>query len=485
MAVAKRIFQLAKEFECEEKKLIEFLTAQGIKVSNRLSAVNEDAYNLLKAKFAAPPPAPEPVSEPAPTPAQAETAPVEAPAEDNQQGKKKKKKNKSPQPDEQVQVDVQIPSQQAPGGNLGNFSGPTQAAYAEAIAAGNAFIEHYVPYSKAKKKKDMPKFSLSRGMDVWGVLQEISYDNPDSSPVRYWQAVNKLATKAFKLMQGYGMMNREFLADMRDTINPVGVEYEPQEIFTDEENQLFEAQRLLLFKAFGHGMGVTNEKIFALKMYAEHKKATLESMNFVEYLTNPDFVREIKAPMPFYELAEAVAYAIRGVPRRADFFRENKDRIIRIINDFAQWIDGYKTLKEQGAAPDKLEKYLYLEKKFISLVEFMAFDNLLKLKRNKLIPFDKVLDLLNAYRDDLDNPDAERNFKYKVRGIINAIQKPKEYVFLWSFADLEAQVDYRPPEEIAAAEAAAAEAAAAEAEAAATEDVAADESAEVKEDTES
>ena len=83
---AKRIYQIAKEFECDEKKIIEFLTGQGIKVANRLSAVSEDTYNLLKAKLFAPPPPPPPPPEPKPepvaeTPAQVTT--VEASGEES------------------------------------------------------------------------------------------------------------------------------------------------------------------------------------------------------------------------------------------------------------------------------------------------------------------------------------------------------------------------------------------------------------------
>ena len=73
---AKRIYQIAKEFEREEKDIIEFLTGQGIKVGNRLSAVSEDTYNLLKAKFLAPP---EPEPAPVPEPVAEQSAPAEQP----------------------------------------------------------------------------------------------------------------------------------------------------------------------------------------------------------------------------------------------------------------------------------------------------------------------------------------------------------------------------------------------------------------------
>ena len=91
---------------------------------------------------------------------------------------------------------------------------------------------------------------------------------------------------------------------------------------------------------------------------------------------------------------------------------------------------------------------------------FAACDNLLDPNKKIGTPYDVVLSLLKDYRDHLDEPDAERNFKYKVRGVTNVIYKTKEYVFIYRFADLEPNKDYRPPEEIAAAEAKAAEKAA-------------------------
>ena len=47
----KRVYQVAKELNCDEQKVIDFLKNQGIKVVNRLSVVSEDNYKLLQKKF--------------------------------------------------------------------------------------------------------------------------------------------------------------------------------------------------------------------------------------------------------------------------------------------------------------------------------------------------------------------------------------------------------------------------------------------------
>ena len=332
----------------------------------------------------------------------------------------------------------------------------TQSILFEGIKAGNEFIRNYTTHSgytvTGKGKKVVP--NLTPNLDTWEVLFNHKFEYPDSSPARYWNSVAKLMTRAFKINNAFGMSHREALAKMRDAIKPVGMKYRPREIFSDEENELFEAQQKLLFKTFGHGAGLVNDNLYALKLKAERMKVSYERMDFLEYVTNPNDEMRSNDRVPFNELAEAVTYALRGIARRYYFFYDNEERINKIIKDFFVWIDGYAKLKEQGAPVEKLEKYLELEKKYISLVEFMSFDNLLVYKKNKVSPFDTLSDLLAAYRDNMDDPDAERDFKYKARGVTNVIFKPKEYVFIYNFAGLEPNVDYRTPEMIAAAEAA-------------------------------
>ena len=479
MAVTKRIFQLAKEFERDEKEIIAYLTTQGIKVSNRLSAVSEETYNMLKVKFTAPP-EPEPEPEPPPKP---EPKPVEqpAPAAQTEQAqpaaKKKKKKNKSPQPAEekpQAQeqkeevTEEEKPVKEVSDEKIANMERRTRSTLFEGIKAGNEFIRHYSTGSgqeNEKGKRPVPK--LKQNLDTWAVTFNHKFEYSDASPARYWQSVAKLMTRAFKIMNAFGMSQRENLAEMRDAVYPVGLKYQPREIFTPEENQKFEEQQLLLFHTFGHGMGIVNDNLYDLKLKAERMKVKYERMNFLEYVTNPQDELRCNERVPFNELVEAITYSLRGVARRYDFYLHNKERVNNIVKGFFEWLDGYAKLKEQGAPAEKLEKYLKLEEKFVSLAEFMSFDNLLDGRKNKPKPLEIVLELLTNYRDNMDDPDAERDFKYKVRGVTNIIFKPKEYVFLYRFAELEPHKDYRPPEEIAAAEAAKAAAAEAAAKAAA------------------
>lgn len=446
---AKRIYQLAKEFERDEKDIIAFLTAQGIKVGNRLSAVSDDIYNLLKAKYTAPPPPPEPEPEPEPVaPPAADATDQPAPSK-----KKKKKKKKAAQPEDAVTELVEEAQEPPPDIDyfryeFDDLEKGTQAVYKDAIAEGNAFITDYNFMSK-KRRKDK-KLRLARITDPLAIISNIRFDEPDSSPVRYWNAVNKLVTGAFNLVNDYGVNNRAVLGEMRDLLLPLA-KYEPREIFTDEENKRFEEQQLAMYRFFGHGMTAVNDNLFAMKMHAERMKLKYEFMDFVSYVTKPDDELREANRVPFIDIAHAITFSISGIARRHDFYRENKERIANLVRQFFEWLEGYAKLKEQGAPADKLEKYLELQQKLFDLIEFVAFDNLIFTRYKKsAAPCDKLLEFLNKYRDNMDDPDAKRDFQYKARGVTNIIYKPKEFTFLYNFADLELKKDYRPPEMIAA-----------------------------------
>jgi len=480
---AKRIYQIAKEFERDEKEIIEFLTGQGIKVGNRLSAISEDAYNMLKAKYTAPPepepvpepPKPEPKPEPKPKikselktelkpeiksesaePAEQTAQPAE-PDQPSAKKKKKKKKKSAAQDDEAGEPLPEVSAEE-----LQELNDATQAILYEGIQAGCQFIQKY-SNGLTKRQRKESGFNLSPNTDPWAVLRDFNREDPDRSPAKYWDGVARLVTMAFRLGNEFGLNHRENLGELRNVVKPVGIPYEPREIFTDEENELFAEQQKFLFMTFGSGMGAVNDSLYDLKMYAERMKKKFEHINHLEYVTNPAYPLRSADRVPFSEVVDNVCASLSGIGRRLYFYNNNKEHVVASIENFFAWIDGYAKLKEQGAPAEKLEKYLSLEKKFISLVEFMSMDNLLFLKK-KPAPFATALAILNEYRDNMDDPDAERNFKYKIRGITLVLYKPKEFVFLYQLANLEPHKDYRSPEMIAAAEAAKAQA---EAEAAA------------------
>ena len=423
MAKAKRIYELAKEFARDDKEIIEYLTAQGIRVANRLSAVSEDTYNLLKAKFTEQPKVEEP---PVEQPPKVEKPAVEQPAQDA--APKKKKKAKAAQPDAQADGQAQAaPQAQAP---LNKSEAALQAICKEAMQAGNEFIARYTP--SGSKKNPPVNTILGTNLDAWGLMQSAKIIDIGDSPALYWRAVNKLTTAAFKKMQNFGLAHREDIAAMREETKDIGADYVPREIFTDEENARFARQQRFLFTTFGHGQGAVNDQLLALKIYCERMSVKFEQMNFVEYITDPNCELDIVPRVPFEVMAEVVTHSARSFPRKFFFYQRHKDAIQVAFKSFFDWVDGYQKLKESGADAAKLQKYLELEEKFIYLTEFMSFDNLLKVPKKNVIPYVNAVEVLSAYRDDLDNPEAEAKFKYDLRGkVMYFVFKPKEFVFMW------------------------------------------------------
>ncbi|MBR4641321.1 MAG: translation initiation factor IF-2 [Selenomonadaceae bacterium] len=93
-----RIYDMAKEFNQDEQVIIDFLNKRRIKVKNRFSGVEEEAYELVKANFARRKPV-----EPAPKPA------AEVKTDTKAQGKPQAKPQAKPQPQQQTKTSKPAP----------------------------------------------------------------------------------------------------------------------------------------------------------------------------------------------------------------------------------------------------------------------------------------------------------------------------------------------------------------------------------------
>ena len=105
-----RIYDMAKEFNQEEQVIIDFLNKRRIKVKNRFSGVESDAYELVKANFARRKPVePAQKSEQKPQPQQKQQQPKPAqkseqkPQQKQQQPKPAQKSEQKPQPQQKQQ----------------------------------------------------------------------------------------------------------------------------------------------------------------------------------------------------------------------------------------------------------------------------------------------------------------------------------------------------------------------------------------------
>ena len=120
-----RIYDMANEFNQDVQVIIDFLSKRKVKVKNRFTGVEEDAYQMVKAQFARRKPVEEPKPEPKPQPQtqkpKQESKPQSQPQKPKQESKpqvqqQKPKQESKPQPQQQKpkQESKPQPQQQKP-----------------------------------------------------------------------------------------------------------------------------------------------------------------------------------------------------------------------------------------------------------------------------------------------------------------------------------------------------------------------------------
>ncbi|MBR3498500.1 MAG: translation initiation factor IF-2 [Selenomonadaceae bacterium] len=107
-----RIYDMAKEFNQEEQVIIDFLNKRRIKVKNRFSGVESEAYELVKANFARRKPV-EPAPQPQPKPQpQQKQKPAQKSEQKSQPQQRQQKSEQKPQPQQRQQKSEQKPQPQ-------------------------------------------------------------------------------------------------------------------------------------------------------------------------------------------------------------------------------------------------------------------------------------------------------------------------------------------------------------------------------------
>ena len=107
-----RIYDMAKEFNQEEQVIIDFLNKRRIKVKNRFSGVESEAYELVKANFARRKPV-EPAPQPQPKPQpQQKQKPAQKSEQKGQPQQRQQKSEQKPQPQQRQPKPEQKPQPQ-------------------------------------------------------------------------------------------------------------------------------------------------------------------------------------------------------------------------------------------------------------------------------------------------------------------------------------------------------------------------------------
>ena len=263
---------------------------------------------------------------------------------------------------------------------------------------------------------------LSSTFDYNSLLLKYDIKSIDSSIIKYHEAVIAIIDELMDKLHYYEEVKSEIIRDFNVIGLKLSKKYEDNPNLTDHENRIFKNRQAFFKKHFELGMNSVNAKLLAIKKQAEDIEDKIEMINSGENAIKELSILEREERASFKFIVENAATIIKNALLKIEFFESNKKFATNVVKLWDSWSEDYKifktTLKDDlknVCEDDSIESEIYtawydewqkkrfvLEERFSPLIEYGLKGRLVDITDNGVTVIEKVLALLQGYKDGLD-----------------------------------------------------------------------------------
>lgn len=335
---------------------------------------------------------------------------------------------------------------------------------------------------------------LSSTFDYNSLLLKYDIKSIDSSIIKYHGAVISIIDELMGKLHYYEEVKSEIIRDFNVIGLKLSKKYEDNPNLTDDENRILKNRQAFFKRHFELGMNSVNSKLLTIKKQAEDIEDRIEKINSGENSIKELYILEKEERASFKFIVENAATIIKNALLKIEFFESNKKFATNVVKLWDRWSEDYKifktTLKDDlknVCEDDSVESEVYtvwydewqkkrfvVEERFLPLIEYGLKGKLVDINDNGATVIEKVLVLLQGYKDGIDKFYLEerkniyQKFAFQVggelqekfesesemyklisklqmelQGIIFSLEKSEERLFLlkWSEVLLDLQID--------------------------------------------
>lgn len=335
---------------------------------------------------------------------------------------------------------------------------------------------------------------LSSTFDYNSLLLKYDIKSIDSSIIKYHEAVRTVIDELMDKLHYYEEVKNEIIRDFNVIGLKLSKKYEDNPNLTDDENRILKNRQAFFKKHFELGMSSVNAKLLGIKKQAEDIEYRIELINNSENSIKELSILEKEERASFKFIVENAATIIKNALLKIEFFESNNKFATNVVNLWDSWSEDYKifktTLKDDlknACEDDSIESEVYIawydewqkkrfvvEERFLPLIEYGLKGKLVDVTDNETTVIEKVLALLQGYKDGIDKfyleerkniyqkfafqagGDLQEKFEseselYKLisklqselQGIIFSLEKSEDRLFLLKWAEvlLDLQID--------------------------------------------
>lgn len=252
--------------------------------------------------------------------------------------------------------------------------------------------------------------------DYKDLLEKFNIAEIEKSPIKYYKAVFDLSYDLSKVIYEYAYTHKKIINEFTNAAMKLDNQYVECDKLTAEENSFLEERQKFLARHLKPGIEEVSKQISAVKAQAEDFNARIEKINNGSNSIK-EFAELEKEPRVSFEfLIENLGNLIIDAQKRVDFFIAHKNFVAEIMNQWEIWSEDYKSFGtnlcedfmricqkdgidknlSQKWAGEWRNKRFIIEERFLPLIEYCLFGNLLDGNGAE------ALKLLQVYKEDID-----------------------------------------------------------------------------------
>lgn len=177
------------------------------------------------------------------------------------------------------------------------------------------------------------------------LLNKYDIASIDKSIIKYYEAVQKWIDELMEYLADFEQQKESVIQDCNQIGLQLSTTYKDDNNLTEAENELLKSRQYYFKDKLALGMDKVKANLLKVKQQADDIEYTINEIddgdNAIYELTQ----LEKKERASFALIAENTAKIVNKALQKIDFFEHNRDFIIKAVEVWSKWNEGYKVFK--------------------------------------------------------------------------------------------------------------------------------------------
>lgn len=187
--------------------------------------------------------------------------------------------------------------------------------------------------------------TITANLDYTTLLNKYDIASIDKSIIKYYEAVQKWIDELMEYLADFEQQKESVIQDCNQIGLQLSTVYKDDSNLTEVENELLKNRQYYFKDKLALGMDKVKANLLEIRQEADDIEYTINEIDDGSNVIYKLAQLEKKERASFALIAENTAKIVNKALQKIDFFEHNRDFIIKAVEVWSKWNEGYKVFK--------------------------------------------------------------------------------------------------------------------------------------------